>query len=242
MFSKRGKNSSARPIFASLSGKAKIRDFLGRWYNFPEGAKPREDKLKIACTCLKQIRRSAMGEGRESFFAVFATSCPEYVGGLRADDGVSPMERATRNALLIVFIRIYSLQLIPPASTRTNRNVLIHDRSNNIVYSARLVRRALVRRPTRPSRSSTSLFNSSTTHSKPRRSFLCVVCRAHVIINYPSNHINGSACARNSKHARDSRSWKIHPPFENASKMKFVPSKRPSLSSQFDLRLSHRFD
>lgn len=138
----RGKN----PVQFSrhCRGKCENTRFPRKIVQFSRGC---EDKLKIACTCLKQIRRSAMGGGRESFFAVFATPCPEYVGGLRADDGVSPMERATRNALLIVFIRIYSLQLIPPASTRTNRNhgnVLIHDRSNNIVYSARLVRRVPV--------------------------------------------------------------------------------------------------
>lgn len=42
---------------------------------------------------------------------MLASSCPDYermIGGSRA------MERATRSALLIVFIRIYSLQLIPP--------------------------------------------------------------------------------------------------------------------------------
>lgn len=45
---------------------------------------------------------------------MLASSCPEYIGGLRANDwGSRAMERATRNALLIVFIRIYSLQLIP---------------------------------------------------------------------------------------------------------------------------------
>lgn len=72
---------------------------------------------------------------------MLASSCPDYermIGGSRA------MERATRSALLIVFIRIYSLQLIPllPAvqtEGRNHGNVLIHDRSNNIVYSARLV-------------------------------------------------------------------------------------------------------
>lgn len=61
-FSKRGILFFARPIFALLLGKVKIRDFLGRSCNFRR-EKSREDKLKIACTCLKQIwsvmRRSA---------------------------------------------------------------------------------------------------------------------------------------------------------------------------------------
>lgn len=61
-FSKRGILFFARPIFALLLGKVKIRDFPGRSCNFRR-EKSREDKLKIACTCLKQIwsvmRRSA---------------------------------------------------------------------------------------------------------------------------------------------------------------------------------------
>lgn len=51
-FSKRG-ILPAHPIFALLLGKFTI--FPGRSYNFPKGEKPREDKLKIARTCLKQI-------------------------------------------------------------------------------------------------------------------------------------------------------------------------------------------